>query len=127
MKPSDYLPKHFPNRVTLSANFRQECNGKGAKILLKLAQNAANPASFLAETRQGLQLVPVALRHKVVQRFLARLVGGAGVIVRLGSAGELLHPLVDGESGLGLAHGRQVRVRLGVARHEKRATIRRVL
>ena len=47
--------------------------------------------------------------------------------MRLGSEGELFHPLIDGKSGLGLAHGRQVRVRLGVARHEERATIRRVL
>ncbi|WP_297148963.1 hypothetical protein, partial [uncultured Ellagibacter sp.] len=75
MKPGDYLPKCFPNRVTLSAHFRQECNAKEAKPLLKLARNAANPARFLAETWQGLQLVSVVLRHKVVQRFLARLIG----------------------------------------------------
>lgn len=106
MKPGDCLPKCFPNRVTLSAHFRQECNAKEAKPLLKLARNAANPARFLAETWQGLQLVSVVLRHKIVQRFLARLIGRAGVIVRLGGAGELFYPLVDGESGLSLAHGR---------------------
>ena len=127
MESSDYLPKRFPNHVSLSAHFRQECNAKEAKPLLKLARNAANPARFLAETWQGLQLVSVVLRHKVVQRFLARLIGRTSVVMRLGGAGELFYPLVDGESGLSLAHGRQVRVRLGVARHEERAAIRRVL
>ena len=56
MKPGDYLPKCFPNRVTLSAHFRQECNAKEVKPLLKLAQNTQNPARLLAETWQGSSL-----------------------------------------------------------------------
>lgn len=54
MKPGDELTQCFPNRVALSAHFPQECNGKGANTLPFLAQNAQNPARFLAETWQGL-------------------------------------------------------------------------
>ena len=54
MKPGDELTQCFPNRVALSAHFPQECTGKGANTLPLLAQNAQNPARFLAETWQGL-------------------------------------------------------------------------
>lgn len=54
MKPGDELTQCFPNRVALSAHFLQECTGKGANAPPLLAQNAQNPARFLAETWQGL-------------------------------------------------------------------------
>ena len=54
MKPGDELTKCFPNRVALSAHFPQECNGKDENAPPLLAQNAQNPARFLAETWQGL-------------------------------------------------------------------------
>lgn len=54
MKPGDELTQCFPNCVALSAHLLQECNGKDANTLPLLAQNAQNPARFLAETWQGL-------------------------------------------------------------------------
>lgn len=54
MKPGDKLTQCFPNRVALSAHFPQECNGKDENAPPFLAQNAQNPARFLAETWQGL-------------------------------------------------------------------------
>ena len=54
MKPGDELARCFPNRVALSAHLLQECNGKDTNTLPLLAQNAQNPARFLAETWQGL-------------------------------------------------------------------------
>lgn len=54
MKPGDELTQCFPNRIALSAHLLQECNGKDANTLPLLAQNAQNPARFLAETWQGL-------------------------------------------------------------------------
>ena len=54
MKPGVELTQCFPNRVALSEHFLQECTGKGANTLPFLAQNAQNPARFLAETWQGL-------------------------------------------------------------------------
>lgn len=54
MKPGDELTQCFPNRVALSEHFLQEYTGKGANTLPFLAQNAQNPARFLAETWQGL-------------------------------------------------------------------------
>lgn len=54
MKPGDELTQCFPNRGALSAHFLQECTGKGANTLPFLAQNTQKPASFLAETWQGL-------------------------------------------------------------------------
>lgn len=54
MKPGYELTQCFPNRVALSAHFPQECNGKGENAPPLLAQNAQNPARFLAETWQGL-------------------------------------------------------------------------
>lgn len=53
MKPGDELTQCFPNRIALSAHLLQECNGKDANTLSFLAQNAQNPARFLAETWQG--------------------------------------------------------------------------
>ena len=54
MKPGDELTQCFPNRVALSVHLLQECNGKDENVLPLLAQNAQNPARFLAETWQGL-------------------------------------------------------------------------
>lgn len=54
MKSGDELTQCFPNRVALSAHFPQECNGKDENAPPLLAQNAQNPARFLAETWQGL-------------------------------------------------------------------------
>lgn len=54
MKPGDEPAQCFPNRVALSAHFPQECNGKDENVSPLLAQNAQNPARFLAETWQGL-------------------------------------------------------------------------
>lgn len=54
MKPGDELAQCFPNRVALSAHFLQECTGKDENAPPLLAQNAQNPARFLAETWQGL-------------------------------------------------------------------------
>ena len=54
MKPGDELAQCFPNRVALSAHSLQKCDGKDANTLPLLAQNAQNPARFLAETWQGL-------------------------------------------------------------------------
>lgn len=53
MKPGDELAQCFPNRVALSAHFPQECNGKDENAPPLLAQNAQNPARFLAETWQS--------------------------------------------------------------------------
>ena len=54
MKPGDELTQCFPNRIALSAQLLQECNGKDTNTLPLLAQNTQNPARFLAETWQGL-------------------------------------------------------------------------
>lgn len=62
--------------------------------------------------------------------FLARLfllVARALVVVRLRGVGELGHPLIDGKRRFGLEHILELRMRLGIARHEQRAAIGGIL
>ena len=62
--------------------------------------------------------------------FLARLfllVARALVVVRLRGVGELGHPLIDGKRRFGLEHVLELRMRLGIARHEQRAAIGGIL